>query len=137
MTSKRDKICAEILQGRAPCLLSNTEQDIPSSGDGTVRTQDSSLAYIRKYKIILDLNQSLLLDLQEADNDSIGGVFLKFAPYLKMYVNFFSRSNAPSTTTNGHRYTAYLNHTEQALTHSSCKEKSNKFRAFCKDQRRL
>ena len=93
MTSKRDKICAEILQVESNYVqaLRTLEQDIrvPVMERFGHKTHLKLNSIFGNTKIILDLNQSLLLDLQEADNDSIGGVFLKFAPYLKMYVNFF------------------------------------------------
>jgi hypothetical protein len=93
MSTKRDKICAEILQVESNYVraLRTLEHDIrvPVMERFGHKTHLKLNSIFGNTKIILDLNQSLLLDLQEADNDSIGGVFLRFAPYLKMYVFIF------------------------------------------------
>ena len=129
MSTKRDKICAEILQVESNYVraLRTLEHDIrvPVMERFGHKTHLKLNSIFGNTKIILDLNQSLLLDLQEADNDSIGGVFLKFAPYLKMYVVFSFRSlgqQKPTTTTTQVHSISESHRTSFGID-SSCQEK--------------
>eukprot|EP00939_MAST-03C_sp_MAST-3C-sp1_P000290 g290.t1 len=121
LTSKRSKICQEILEVERKYVtaLRTLEMEIRLPITKKLGSQAAKLGLGRIFgnvKIILELNNTLLLDLEDADQDSIGSVFLQFAPFLKMY-------------------TAYLNHTEDSLNLLQDAKKSCKvFKDFCARQ---
>lgn len=121
-SSKRENICKEILQVEENYVeaLRTLEVEIRVPLLRKLGSQADKLNLRRIFgnvKIILELNQTLLLDLKDADEHSIGSIFLKFAPFLKMY-------------------TAYLNHTEDSLNLlQEAKKKSRMVKEFCAAQR--